>query len=234
MNWHEIKVSADNKHFLFDNQPIYGKYFDAVLKFHAPGIAPVKDTTGAYHIDAHGNPFYSDRYQRTFGYYCNRSAVMKGEKWFHLNERGERAYSEVFSWIGNYQENICTVRDEKNRYFHIDLHGIKIYTEYYVYCGDFKDGYACVKKSNGLWCHIDICGNKLNEKEFFDLNIFHKNYATAKDRMGWHHIDKAGNELYNQRYLAAEPFYNGYALVTNFDCQKTLINEHGNLVLVLG
>ena len=55
MNWHEIKVSADNTHFLFDNQPIFGKYFDAVLKFHAPGIAPVKDTTGAYHIDAHGN-----------------------------------------------------------------------------------------------------------------------------------------------------------------------------------
>jgi len=231
MKWYEIKVSADNTHFLFDNQPIFGKYFDAVLKFHAPGIAPVKDTTGAYHIDANGNPFYSNRYQRTFGYYCNRAAVNTDENWFHLNERGEKAYAEVFSWTGNYQENVCSVRNMDNRYFHIDLNGSKIYSESYNYCGDFKDGYACVKQSSGLWCHIDINGNRLNEMNFLDLGVFHKNYATAMDNIGWCHIDKAGKELYKQRYLAVEPFYNGYALATNLDYQKVLVNEFGNEIL---
>ena len=231
MNWQDIKVSADNTHFIFNKQPIFGRYFNEVLKFHAPGIAPVKDTTGAYHIDVQGNPLYSDRYQRTFGYYCNRAVVMIGEEWFHVNERGERAYSEVFSWAGNYQENICTVRNRENRYFHIDLHGNKIYSEYYTYCGDFKDGYSCVKQHNGLWLHIGISGNKLNEKEFLDLNIFHKNYAAAKDNVGWHHIDKGGNGLYNQRYLAIEPFYNGFALATKFDYQKIIIDECGNEIL---
>ena len=233
MIWQDIKVSANNTHFIFEGQPIFGKFFNEVLKFHAPGIAPVKDTTGAYHIDAHGNPLYSDRYQRTFGYYSNRAAVITGQEWFHLNEKGEIAYPEVFSWAGNYQENICTVRDEKNGYFHIDLHGNKIYSESYTYCGDFKDGYACVKKSSGLWCHININGNSLNEKEFLDLGIFHKNYATAMDNIGWHHIDKTGNELYSQRYLAVEPFYNGFALVTKFDYQKVIIIESGIEILIL-
>ena len=223
--------TADNTHYIFNDQPILGKFFSEVLKFHAPGIAPVKDITGAYHIDSYGNPLYIDRYQRTFGYYCNRAAVVKNGNWLHLNEKGEHAYSNVFSWAGNYQENICTVRDEKNRYFHIDLHGIKIYTEYYVYCGDFKDGYACVKQSSGLWCHIDINGNRLNRMDFLDLGIFHKNYATAMDSIGWYHIDKAGKELYKQRYLAVEPFYNGCALATKFDYQKALVNEFGNEIL---
>lgn len=231
MNWHEIKVSADNTHFLFDNQPIFGKYFDAILKFHAPGIAPVKDTTGAYHIDANGNPCYSNRYQRTFGYYCNRAAVNTDENWFHLNERGGKAYEEVFSWTGNYQENICSVRNMDNRYFHIDLNGSKIYSESYNYCGDFKDGYACVKQSDGLWCHININGNRLNGMDFLDLGVFHKNYATAMDNIGWFHIDKAGRELYKQRYLAVEPFYNGYALATKFDYQKVIVDEFGNEIL---
>ncbi len=231
MNWQDIKVSADNTHFIFNDQPILGKYFSEVLKFHAPGIAPVKDITGAYHIDTYGNPLYFDRYQRTFGYYCNRAAVIKNGNWLHLNEKGEHAYSNVFSWAGNYQENICTVRDDKNGYFHIDLHGNRIYSESHTYCGDFKDGYACVKKSSGLWCHININGNSLNKIEFLDLGIFHKNYATAMDNAGWHHIDKSGIELYSQRYLAVEPFYNGLALVTKFNYQKIIINENGNQVL---
>jgi hypothetical protein len=231
MNWQNIKVSADNKYFLFDGKRIFEKEFLEVLKFHSPGLAPVIDQTGAYHIGMNGEAIYSERYTRTFGYYCNRAAVVKNEEWFHVNELGKRVYSQSFNWTGNYQENLCAVRDSNNNYFHVDLNGQKLYLESYIYAGDFKDGIACIKTANGFFRHIDANGNFLNEHSFLDLGIFHKNFATAKDKDGWHHINKKGKAIYNQRYLTIEPFYNGFALVTQFDNQKIIIDENGNKIL---
>ena len=87
MKWQDIKVSTDNSYFLFDGKPIFEKKFIAVLKFHSPGLAPVWDETGAYHIDSVGTQLYSSRFTRTFGYYCNRSAVVMSGEWFHLSEK---------------------------------------------------------------------------------------------------------------------------------------------------
>jgi hypothetical protein len=207
------------------------KRFIEVLKFHAPGLAPVKDETGAYHIDNNGNHLYSERYSRTFGFYCNRAAVVQEQQWFHINEKGERAYPRNYAWTGNFQENLCTVRNFSGNYFHIDLHGNRIYAENYLYAGDFKDGIACVKLQSGFFKHIDTKGNPINNKEFLDLGVFHKNFATAKDKDGWFHIDKGGIAVYSERYLAIEPFYNGFALVTQFDGSKVIINERGEKII---
>jgi hypothetical protein len=227
MNWQEIKVSADNTYFLFDGKQILGKSFLEVLKFHSPGLAPVKDNSGAYHIDTSGNELYSNRYARTFGFYCNRASVIDDNSWYHINEKGDKIYSVSYLWTGNYQENICTVRNTDKQYFHIDLNGNRIYEQNYVYAGDYKDGIACVKSQDGFYRHIDIKGKFINDKSFLDLGIFHKNFATAKDKNGWFHIDRKGNELYNGRYLTVEPFYNGFALVTEFDNKKIIIDENG-------
>lgn len=239
MNWKDIKTSDDNTHFLFDGKPIFGKTFIEVLKFHSPGLAPILDNSGAYHIDMNGNELYSNRYSRTFGFYCNRASVIEKsvlsevDMWFHINEKGERVYQTSFSWAGNFQENICTVRNENNQYFHIDLNGHRIYKDNYVYAGDYKDGIACVKLSNALYRHIDNKGRFINDKSFLDLGVFHKNFATAKDQQGWFHIDKNGNELYKERYLIIEPFYNGFALVTTFKNEKLIINEKGRKICVV-
>jgi hypothetical protein len=230
MNWQDIKVSADNTHFLFEGVHIFGRQFIEVLKFHSPGFAPVQDETGSYHIDSNGKQLYADRFTRTFGFYCNRAAVVQEDKCFHITDKGVRAYSHSFSWTGNFQENICPVRED-NHFFHIDLDGNRIYSDSFMYCGDFKDGYACVKTANGLYRHIDSKGHFLNDISFLDLGIFHKNFATAKDNGGWHHIDKNGKSIYRERYSAVEPFYNGFALVTQFDNQKIIIDESGKKIL---
>jgi hypothetical protein len=232
MNWKDIKVSADNTHFLYDGKQIFGRQFFEVLKFHSPGLAPVKDETGSYHIDRNGKQLYTDRFARTFGFYCKRAAVVQADEWFHITEIGERAYTNSYSWTGNFQENLCPVRDGRN-YFHINIAGNRIYADSFVYCGDFKDGIACVKTFDGFYKHIDTKGNFINNREFFDLGIFHKNFATAKDKSGWYHIDKQGKEIYKERYLAIEPFYNGFALVTQLDNQKIIINESGNKILTV-
>jgi hypothetical protein len=231
MNWQEIKVSADNTHFLFDGKPIFGKSFIEVLKFHSPALAPVLDSSGAYHIDINGHELYKNRYSRSFGFYCNRASVIDGNRWFHINEKGEKVYQTSFSWTGNYQENICTVRNADNQYFHIDLHENRIYADNFVYAGDYKDGIACVKSQDGFYRHIDNKGKFINDKSFLDLGIFHKNFATAKDKNGWFHIDKQGNELYNERYLTVEPFYNGFSLATTLDNDKLIIDEKGKKII---
>lgn len=231
MNWQDIKVSADNTHFIHNGQPIFGSQFIEVLKFHSPGLAPVQDESGSYHIDSFGNQLYAERFTRTFGFYCNRAAVVQNDNWFHLTDKGKRAYSASFSWTGNFQEDLCTVRDNDNKYFHIDHDGNRIYSDSFVYCGDFKDGFACVKTANGLYRHINNKGNFLNDKAFIDLGIFHKNFATAMDKDGWFHIDKDGKEIYRHRFLAIEPFYNGFALVTQFDKSKVIIDEQGQKII---
>jgi hypothetical protein len=233
MNWKDIKVADNATHFLYEENIIFNRHFVAVLKFHAPGLAPVKDQTGAYHIDVNGKDLYPERYSRTFGFYCKRAAVINGNRWFHIDEKGKRIGQNQYAWSGNFQEDICTVRDLQNNYFHIDLNGNRVYKESYKYAGDFKDGIACIKLENGNFKHIDKNGSFLNDKEFNDLGIFHKNYATAKDERGWFHIDKLGLELYKERYELIEPFYNGFALVTKFNNNKQVIDEFGTIVHLL-
>jgi hypothetical protein len=231
MNWKEIKVAEDATHFLYGGNKIGNKNFIEVLKYHAPGIAPVKDESGAYHLNSKGIDLYPERYTRTFGYYDNRAAVVSEKGWFHIDEKGKRIYPENFAWTGNFQEDVCTVRDAENNYFHIYLDGNRIYEENYLYAGDFKDGLACVKQQNGNFKHMNKNGNFINDKEFSDLGVYHKNYATAKDEKGWFHIDKKGIPLYEEKYLITEPFYNGFALVTNFNNEKCIIDENGNIIL---
>ena len=57
MIWKEIKLSADEKSYIYKEMPLLkGKQFLEALSFHPPGIAAVKDETGAYHIDSNGKP----------------------------------------------------------------------------------------------------------------------------------------------------------------------------------
>ena len=232
MNYKEIKADEINHQFDYQGKPVF-KQFKAILKFHEPGLAPVEDETGWYHITEDGTPLYTERYMRTFGYYCGRAAVTSKEGCFHIDAQGKAVYNERYAWVGNFQENYCPVRDESGAYFHIDLNGKPLYEAKYDYVGDFKDGIACVRDLNGRCHHIDATGKPINDKQFLDLGVFHKMIAPVQDAQGWFHSDIQGNELYKDRYLAIEPFYNGFAVVTCFDSSKKIINERGEIVKCL-
>jgi WG containing repeat len=234
MTYKEIKLSVDQTHFLYQGKVLFGKIFTQALKFHQEGLAAVQDETGWYHIDLQGVANYKNRYTRTFGYYCNRSTVVDNHHWFHIDTFGERVYAPNYVWCGNYQENICTVRDAQNHYFHINAAGLPLYEEKYKYAGDFKDGFACVRMESGLFKHINHQGKDLNDQLFKDLGIFHKGIATAKDEAGWFHINKSGNALYAARYAMIEPFYNGFALVEDFRQCKKVISEQGEVQIIVG
>lgn len=232
-NWKKLIVSPDGTHHLFKEIPAYPMRFLKVLKFHAPGLAPVQDQTGAFHITSKGQPLYSERYLRTFGYYDSRASVVGSCGWFHLNRWGKSLYSERYSWTGNFQEGFAAVRNCTGDYFHLNRQGKRAYPTAFRFVGDFRDGYAVVQNEEGLSTHIDPKGRFLHGYWFNDLDVFHKGFARAKDLKGWFHISRSGKELYADRFVNVEPFYNGYARVESFDGAISMLDESGSIHHVL-
>ena len=128
-NWRDYRISADSTHHVYDDRPAYAARFLEVLKFHAPGLAPVLDDSGAYHITPDGLPAYESRHVRTFGFYEGRAAVHSANGWFHVLPGGNRLYPERYSWCGNFQEGRCPVRLHDGSYLHITDNGTPAYSE---------------------------------------------------------------------------------------------------------
>ena len=231
--WKEFGIATDGTHHLHQGIPAYAPRFHEVLKFHSPGLAPVVDGTGAYHVTPDGQPAYQDRYRKTFGFYEDRAAVQSEKGWLHILPSGGPLYSERYDWCGNFQQGRCPVRNYHGQYFHIKLEGTAAYEEKYRYAGDFRDGFAVVQREDGHHTHIDELGHLVHGRWFLDLDVFHKNYARACDRNGWHHVDSTGKPLYEGRFKAVEPFYNGQARVESYDGALSVIDETGDTLIQL-
>ena len=232
-DWREYRISADGTHHVCGGQPAYSARFLDVLKFHAPGLAPVFDNFGAYHITPDGLPAYGRRHIRTFGFYEGLAAVHSSEGWFHILPDGSPLYTERYAWCGNFQEGRCAVRLAGGRYFHLTESGAPAYSERYRYAGDFKDGYAVVQRDDGRHSHIGPSGDLLHGAWLLDLDVYHKSFARARDEGGWHHVDIGGQPMYRERYRNVEPFYNGQARVEGFDGALSVIGESGETLVHL-
>ena len=232
-NWRDYRISADSTHHVCDGRPAYAARFLEVLKFHAPGLAPVLGDSGAYHINPGGLPAYEARHFRTFGFYEGRAAVQSVDGWLHILPDGTPLYPERYAWSGNFQEGRCPVRLPDGRYFHIDEDGTPAYSDRHRYAGDFKDGYAVVQRDDGRHSHIDQSGTFLHDRWFLDLDVFHKDFARARDEQGWHHVDIHGQPLYRDRFRNVEPFYNGQARVEGIGGSLSVIGETGETLVEL-
>jgi hypothetical protein len=233
MNWAALAVSPCGTHHLWRNAPAYSERFDEVLKFHSPGLAPVRCTGLAWHIQPDGRPAYDWRFKRTFGFYEGLAAVAAEEGAFHITPFGEAAYSERYDWCGNFQEGHCPVRTSDGTYLHITQDGQPAYIERWRYVGDFRDGVAVIQSDDGLSTHINIHGVKLHDVWFEDLDVFHKGFARAKDSRGWMHINKNGRAIYERRFASVESFYNGQSRVETLCGGLEVIDEFGFTVAVL-
>jgi hypothetical protein len=234
MNWSLLRVADDDTHHVnLDGTPAYAERFDEVLKFHAPGLAPVLRAGAAWHIDEHGSAAYPQRFLRTFGFYEDLSAVADAGGWHHIRPDGSEAYVQKFAWCGNFQGGSCTVRDADGAYFHINASGRPRYPDRWRYAGDFRDGVAVVQATDGRSTHIDDHGKLLHRQWFLDLDVFHKGFARARDDLGWMHVNGDGRATYERRFAAVEPFYNGQARVERFDGGLEVIDERGKQAVEL-
>ena len=233
-DWKDSSPALDGTHHLADDgRPLYRTRYKEVLKFHEPGLAPVRDASGAYHITPDGLAAYDARHLRTFGFYEGRAAVHSHDGWSHVLPDGSPLYPERYAWCGNFQESRCAVRGTNGGYFHITSGGAPAYGERYCYAGDFRDEYAVVQRDDGLHSHVDPGGSLLHGRWFLDLEVFHKNHARARDEGGWHHVDPRGEPLYTARFRNVEPFYNGQSRAEGFDGSLAVIGESGETLVEL-
>ena len=231
--WQDTRVAPDRTHHLLGREPLYAARFIDVLSFHEPGLAAVRDVTGAHHIKLDGTAAYERRFKRTFGFYEGRAAVEDQSGAHHIDVEGNDISPRRFAWCGNFQGGACTVRGQDGKYFHVGADGAALYPERWNYAGDFREGAAVVMNEKGLHHHIDIEGRNLGLGEFIDLDVFHKGYARARDDCGWTHIDVHGRPAYDQRFAAVEPFYDGQARVERFDGTLEVVDEQGATLVEL-
>ncbi|AUX42294.1 O-methyltransferase [Sorangium cellulosum] len=232
-DWRRAQVAPERTHHLVDGEPLYAARFDEVLAFHTPGLSPVRRGSTAWHIDGRGEPAYTRRFQRTFGFYEGRAAVSCREGWHHILPDGAELYPERHAWCGNYQDGRCVVRDSEGLYGHIDQAGRFAYGARWRYAGDYRDGVAVAQGGDGRSTHIDARGELVHRRWFLDLDVFHKGFARARDEQGWMHVDSRGRAAYGHRFAMVEPFYNGQARVERFDGSLEVIDEAGRTVTVL-
>lgn len=226
-DWQKLTVADDRTHHCLDGQAAYEDRFDDVLKFHAPGLAPVQRGPEAWHISTDGSAAYQHRYRRTFGFYEGFAAVVGDDGWLHVGPDGSAAYDARYDWCGNFQGGRCAVRDADGRYLHIKPAGEPAYSQHWHYVGDFRDGVAVVQGSHGASTHIDRNGALVHGRWFRDVDVYHKGFARARDEEGWMHVDHQGAPAYSARFAAVEPFYNGQARVERFDGSLAVIDEAG-------
>ena len=233
MIWRDARVSPAGTHHVHNSTPLYTERFDEVLKFHEPGLAPVRRAGEAWHIRADGSPAYGRRFHRTFGFYEGFSAAVAADGWRHIRPDGADLYSARFDWCGNFQGGRCAVRELDGSYLHVTSEGKPAYEARWRYAGDFRGSVAVVQSGDGRSTHVDPQGRPLHGAWFLDLDVFHKGYARARDGDGWMHVDAAGCPLYARRFASVEPFYNGQARVERFDGGLEIIDEAGRSITTL-
>lgn len=231
--WKRSEVAPQGTHHIIQGNPLYSERFDEVLKFHAPGFAPVRKAAQAWHIDEQGQPIYPQRYVRTFGFYEGRASVISQKVWFHILPDGMALSDARYAWCGNFQDGRCPVRSLEGHYLHILLSGAPAYAARWRYAGDFRDGVAVVQSDMGRSTHIDRDGQLLHNHWYLDLDVFHKGFARARDEEGWMHINIDAKPCYHRRFASVEPFYNGQARVERFDGGLEVIGEDGSRIVEL-
>ncbi|WP_163783377.1 methyltransferase [Myxococcus vastator] len=232
MNWTHLGVAPDGTHHITPSgAAAYSQRYDQVLKFHAPGLAPVSQGGHAWHIAPDGSAAYPQRFTRTFGFYEGLAAVVGLDGAHHITPDGRQAYAGRYAWCGNFQSGRCTVRDITGSYLHITTDGCPVYPERWCYAGDYRDGSAVVQAAGGRSTHIDLNGGAVHGRWYVDLDVFHKGYARARDDDGWTHVDMSGNPAYARRFAIVEPFYNGQARVERFDGALEVIDETGATIV---
>lgn len=232
--WQAATVAPDLTHHLVRGRALYARRFHAVQKYHAPGLAPVRDESGAYHITDCGEPAYEARFLQTWGFYDERASVQADDGWTHILPSGASLTTQRFAWCGNFQEGCSTVRFQDGGYGHIGVSGAALYGGRHLYAGDFLDGLAVVRYVDDGCCgHIDFEGRPAHGFRYLDLDVFHKGFARARDRSGWFHTLRDGSPAYEHRFAAVEPFYNGQAHCLTRTLEPVIVGPDGTVLVDL-
>jgi Fructose-2,6-bisphosphatase len=218
-----IRKDRHSKRHIQNNRPLYDKMFDNVMDFHE-GIAAVKDSSGAYHIDEKGEPIYNRRFKETFGFYSGLASVIDDSGAYHIQKNGDPAYLERFRWAGSFQEDMCTVRLHSGEYTYIDRDGKKR-SERYDHAGDYCDGVAVIRMNEHGSMYIDRESKSIHSRWFRDCRNYKNGVATVSDERGYFRINKKGEDMREERCDDIYDEYNGEYIRIKDNIAETVRNN---------
>lgn len=129
---------------------------------------------------------------------------------YHINLKGEAAYSKRFKKIHGFYYDRAAVEDSTICY-HIDSHGNKIYKQSYQWVGNYQESVCVVRKSNKFH-HIDLQGNKLYREEYNYVGDFKDDVAVVYKNGHATHINSEGKLVHNKWYKQLGIFHKGFAV----------------------
>ena len=158
-----------------------------------------------------GRPLYSKRFLSVLPFHAPGLApVRSNDKSWHINIRGEAAYSRVFKDTFGFYENLAAVNDGCG-WFHIHPDGAPAYTDRFSWCGNFQGG-LCVVCENTRYHHICPDGRTPYFETYSYAGDFREGRAVVKGDDGLcGHILADGAPAHSYRYRSLGVYHKGYA-----------------------
>lgn len=162
MEFAELGIDPKGTHHLSEGVPIYDRRFDAVGPFCFPGLAAVRDASGAYHINFLGEPAYEGRFEWTGNFSEGVAAVRTADdRYHHIDENGNPITFDTYLYATNFSKGSAVVYHETFGATHITTAGEQVYGDWYFDARPFSAGSAAVRDETG-WLLIDASGVPLS------------------------------------------------------------------------
>lgn len=161
MDFDDLIISPDGTHHLYEGRPIYERHFQSVGPFRFPGLAAVRDDTGAYHINFLGEPAYNERYAWTGNFSEGVAPVRNADgRYLFIDEEGKPIAFETYLYATGFSEGSAVVYHETLGATHITTAGELLYGDWYYDARPFAGGKAYVRDDAG-WLFVSPDGSAL-------------------------------------------------------------------------
>jgi hypothetical protein len=208
------------------------KYIDLELEFGEEGKFKINGKMGLVSEEEFVLPLYQEVSSFSEGF----ARVKQGDKWNHINAKGELLGNKWWDDVGFLRYGFAWVQREDGKYNHINTKGELISKEWQHYVGSFYKGFACVKRAEDDKCNaINTKGEIISKKWWTYIGLFDNGeegfaYVQREDRK-YNHINKKGELVSKEWYDCVWIFRGeGFAMVMIKDKGFNHINTKGELL----
>ncbi len=159
-------------------------------------------------------PLYRQRFDEVLSFHEPGLAAVRadGRAW-HIDERGEAAYSHRYARTFGFYDGLAAVCDgEPREWVYINRAGEPVGELRFAWCGNFQGGYAVVRDLKGRYFHIDGALNPLYSERWRYAGDFRHGIAVVQGDDGRStHIDRRGALVHGRCFADLDVFHKGFA-----------------------
>ena len=151
------------------------------------------------------------------------------EKWGFVDKTGKVFINPQFSYVSNYSEGKCGVRNDEGKWGFIDKEGKIVINHQFDEAGDFQNG-KCVVASGNKEGVIDKEGKYIIIPQFSSMQIDGDIFLVNQDgKYGW--CDKDGKLIINPQFGEAFPFNGNKITAVQSGKGYGYIDKEGKIVI---